>query len=105
MEAPGTEAAAAEFSRRWPDPPPAPAGAADPRSTWIDLSVCALEYFSLAELLGPAAAAAELSSYEGYTWIYGQILASPGWFSDTLQRHDLQVPSQPPVPRRYFGGP
>lgn len=57
MEGPGTEAAAAEFSRRWPDPPP-PAGAADPRSTWIHLSVCTLEYLSLAEILGPAAAAA-----------------------------------------------
>jgi hypothetical protein len=57
MEGPGTEAAAVEFSRRWTDPPPPPAGAADPRSTWIHLSVCALEYLSLAEILGSAAAA------------------------------------------------
>ena len=104
MEGPGTEAAAAEFSRRWPDPPPPPAGAADPRSTWIHLSICALEYFSLAGLLSPAAAAAELSSYQSYTWIYGQVLASPAWFAGTLHRHGLQVPRQPPVPRRYFGG-
>ena len=103
MEGPGTEAAAAEFSRRWPDPPPPPAGAADPRSTWIHLSVCALEYLSLAEILGPAAAAAELRRYAGYTWIYDQILASPDWFSGFLRRHGLQVPRQPPVPRRYFG--
>lgn len=102
-EGPGTEAAAAEFSRRWPDPPPPPAGAADPRSTWIHLSVCALEYLSLAELLGPAAAAAELRQHQGYSWIYSQILASPGWFSGLLLRHGLQVPRQPPVPRRYFG--
>jgi hypothetical protein len=80
MEGRGTEAAAAEASRRWPDPPPPPAGAADPRSTWIHLSVCALEYRSLAGILGPAAAAAELRQHAGYSWIYGQILASPGWF-------------------------
>jgi hypothetical protein len=46
MEGPGTEAAAVEFSRRWPEPPPLPAGAADARSTWIHLSVCTLEYVS-----------------------------------------------------------
>lgn len=103
MEGPGTEAAAAEASRRWPDPPPLPAGAADARSTWIHLSVCALEYLSLAAILSPAAAAAELSQHAGYSWIYEQILASPGWFSGFLRRHGLQVPSQPPVPRRYFG--
>lgn len=105
MEGPGTEAAAVEFSSRWPDPPPAPAGAADARSTWIHLSVCALEYFSLAEILGPAAAAAELRQYTGYSWIYDQILASPDWFSGILRRHGLHVPRQPPVPRRYFGEP
>ncbi len=105
MEGPGTEAAAVEASGRWPDPPPPPAGAADARSTWIHLSVCALEYHSLAGLLGPAAAAAELSQHAGYSWIYGQILADPGWFSGFLRRHGLQVPSQPPVPRRYFGDP
>lgn len=103
MEGPGTEAAAAEFSRRWPDPPPPPAGAADPRSTWIHLSVCTLEYLSLAEILGPAAAAAELRQHSGYSWIYQQILASPDWFAGILHRHGLQVPRQPPVPRRYFG--
>lgn len=103
MEGGGTEAAAAEASRRWPDPPPPPAGAADARSTWTHLSVCALQYFSLAELLGPAATAVELRRHEGYSWIYGQILADPGWFSGFLLRHGLQVPGQPPVPRRYFG--
>jgi hypothetical protein len=105
MEGPGTEAAATEAGTRWPDPPPPPAGAADPRSTWLHLSVCALEYRSLAEILGPAAAAAELRQHAGYSWIYGQILASPDWFSGFLHRHGLQVPWQPPVPRRYFGEP
>jgi hypothetical protein len=103
MEGPGTEAAAIEFSSRWPDPPPPPAGAADARSTWIHLSVCALEYLSLAGILDPGSAAAELRQHQGYSWIYGQILASPSWFSGLLRRHGLQVPPQSPVPRRYFG--
>jgi hypothetical protein len=103
MEGPGTEAAVADFSGRWPDPPPPPAGAADARSTWLHLSVCSLEYFSLAGILGTAAAAAELRQHTGYSWIYEQILTSPDWFSGVLGRHGLRVPEQPPVPRRYFG--
>ncbi len=106
LEGPGTDSASAEASRRWPDPPPLPAGGAtDPTSTWLHMSVCALEYHSLRELLGPSAAAAELRQHAGYAWIYGQILASPGWFSGFLHRHDLQVPDQPPVPRRCFSQP
>jgi hypothetical protein len=62
------------------------------------MSVCALEYHSLGEILGPSAAAAELREHAGYSWIYGQILANPGWFSSFLHRHGLQVPAQPPVP-------
>ena len=103
LEGPGTDRAVAEASRRWPDPPPLPAGPADPRSTWLHMSICALEYQSLSEILGPSAAAAELRRHAGYSWIYGQILAAPGWFAAFLQRHGLQVPGQPPVPRRYFG--
>ena len=103
LEGPGTEAAAAEASRRWPDPPPLPAGGADARSTWLHMSVCALEYQSLREILGPSAATGELRLHTGYAWIYGQILAAPRWFAGFLQRHGLQVPGQPPVPRRYFG--
>jgi hypothetical protein len=105
LEGPGTDSAVAEASQRWPDPPAAPAGAADRQSTWLHLSVCALEYVSLSELTGPAAAAAELEQHAGYAWIYGQILADPGWFSGFLARHGLRVPSQPPLPRRYFGPP
>jgi hypothetical protein len=56
LEGPGTDAAAAEASERWPDPPPLPAGGTDTASTWLHMSVCALEYFSLSEILGPAAA-------------------------------------------------
>lgn len=103
MEGPGTEAAAAEASGRWPDPPLPPGGRNDARSIWIHLSVCALEYFSLAEILGSAAAAAELRQHEGYSWIYAQILAGPDWFSSFLHRHGLGVPTRLPVPRRYFG--
>jgi hypothetical protein len=101
LEGPGTESASAEASQRWPDPPPLSAGGAtDPTSTWLHMSVCAMEYQSLCELLGPAAAAAELGQHAGYRWIYGQILADPGWFSGFLHRHGLRVPDQPPVPRR-----
>ena len=106
LEGPGTDSASAEASKRWPDPPPLSAGGAtDPTSTWLHISVCALEYHSLSELLGPSAATAELRQHTSYSWIYGQILASPGWFSGFLHRHGLRVPEQPPVPRRCFGEP
>jgi hypothetical protein len=106
LEGPGTDSASAEARRRWPDPPPPSAGgAADPASTWLHMSVCALEYCSLSDLLGPSAAAAELRQHAGYSWIYGQILASPDWFSGFLHRHGLQIPEQPPAPRRYIGQP
>jgi len=103
LEGPGTDSASAEASKRWPDPPPLSAGGAtDPTSTWLHMSVCALEYHSLSEILGHPAAAAELRQHDGYSWIYRQILASPDWFSGFLRRHGLQVPAQPPVPRRCF---
>jgi hypothetical protein len=106
LEGPGTDSASAEASRRWPDPPPLSAGGGtDPTSTWLHMSVCALEYRSLSELLGPSAAAAELRQHTGYAWIYGQILASPDWFAGFLHRHGLRVPDQPPVPRRCFSEP
>ena len=69
------------------------------------MSTCALEYHSLRELIGATAAAAELRQHAGYGWIYGQILADPGWFSGFLHRHRLRVPEQPPVPRRLVGEP
>ena len=104
LEGPGTDSASAEASTRWPDPPPLSAGGATgPTSTWLHMSVCALEYHSLSDLLGRSAAAAELRQHTGYSWIYGQILASPDWFSGYLHRHGLRVPEQPPVPRRYLG--
>jgi hypothetical protein len=103
LEGPGSDSASAEASRLWPDPPSFPAGGAtDAASTWLHMSVCALEHRSLSELLGPSAAAAELRQHAGYSWIYGQVLASPDWFSGFLHRHGLQVPGQPPVPRRCF---
>jgi hypothetical protein len=106
LEGPGTESASAEATRQWPDPPPLSAGGAtDPASTWLHMSVCALEYHSLCELVGPAAAAAELRQHAGYGWIYGQILADPGWFSGFLHRHGLRTPEQPPVPRRLVSEP
>jgi hypothetical protein len=106
LEGPGTDSATAEARTRWPDPPPlAAGGATDATSTWLHMSVCALEYHSLADLLGPSAAVAELRQHAGYSWIYGQILARPDWFAGFLHRHGLQVPAQPPVPRRYCGQP
>ncbi len=102
-EGPGTDAATAEAARRWPEPPPPPAGCHDAESSWLHMSVCALEYRSLAEVIGRAAAAAELRRHRNYSWIYGQILADPGWFEAFLDRHGLRVPDPPPVPRRYIG--
>ncbi len=103
LTGPDDDAATTEASLRWPDPPPPPAGAEDAQSTWLHMYVCALEYQSLAELIGVSSAAAELGRHRYYAWIYEQILADPGWFAHFLGRHGLTVPSQPPVPRRYCG--
>jgi hypothetical protein len=106
VEGPGTDPAIAEAGQRWPDPPLLWAGGGtDPESTWLHMSVCALEYFSLVEILGRPAAEAELRRHASYAWIYRQILADPDWFVGYLDRHGLRVPSQPPVPRRYVGDP
>lgn len=103
LEGPGLDEAIAEAGRRWPVPPPPPAGARDARSTWLHMSVCALEFQSLSEIIGPALAAAELRELGRYSWIYGQVLEDSGWFARFLRRHGLHVPEQPPVPRRYCG--
>jgi hypothetical protein len=100
VEGPATDGA----RQRWPDPPPFTAGGGeDPESTWLHMSVCTLEYLSLSEILGPSAAADELGQHAGYGWIYGQILADLDWFVGFLRRHGLEVPGQPPIPRRYVG--
>jgi hypothetical protein len=103
IEGPGTTSATAEASERWPDPPPLPAGGHSAQSTWLHMSVCALEYQSLSELVGQAAAEAELAQHVSYSWLYEQILADPAWFAGYLARHGLAVSARPPVPRRYFG--
>lgn len=103
IEGPGTDGATAEASQRWPEPPPPPAGCHSAQSTWLHMSVCALEYQSLSEVLGQAEASAELAQQVSYSWLYEQILADPPWFAGYLARHGLSVPRQPPVPRRYFG--
>jgi hypothetical protein len=103
LEGPGVDNAIIEASTRWPSPPPPPAGCHDARSTWLHMGVCALEYQSLSLILGHEAAATELKQHQGYSWLYGQILDDPGWFSSFLHRHGIQVPEQSPVPRRYVG--
>jgi hypothetical protein len=103
VEGPGVDAATTEASQRWPQPPPPPAGGHDAESTWLHMTVCALEYQSLCELLGTEAAAAELRQQKHYSWLYEQILADPGWFAAFLDRHGITVPAQIPVPRRYCG--
>jgi hypothetical protein len=105
LDGPGVDEATTEASRRWPDPPPFPAAGQDAQSTWLHMSVCALEFQSLSEIIGPASAVAELTELGRYSWIYGQIFADPGWFAGFLRRHGLHVPEQPPVPRRYCGEP
>lgn len=105
LDGPSPQDAIAEARQRWPDPPLLPAGGNDPEGTWLHMSVCALEYFSLVEVLGQPAATAELRQHAVYSWIYGQILADPGWFAGFLDRHGLRLPSEPRVPRRYVGDP
>jgi hypothetical protein len=48
----------------------------------------------------PAAAVAELGPRLHYGWVYRQILDDPARFGSFLDRHDIRVPAQPPVPRR-----
>jgi hypothetical protein len=102
-EGPGIDPATTEVRSRWPDPPGPPGGGHDAESTWMHLSLCALEFFSLSEIIGTAAAEAELRQQKYYGWIYEQILADPDWFAGFLDRHDLRLPEQAPVPRRYYG--
>jgi hypothetical protein len=103
LDEPGTAAATREASQRWPEPPPPPAGCATAESTWLHMSLCALEFASLTELIGRDAAAAELAQHRVYAWVYEQVLAEPAWFASYLARHGLRVPGHAPVPRRYFG--
>ncbi len=103
LQVPGLDAASTEASQRWPDPPPLPAGGHDAESTWLHVSVCGLEYLSLSEMIGAAEAESQLRSQRIYSWIYEQVLADVGWLTDFLARHDLRVPSQIPVPRRFVG--
>ncbi len=103
LQLPGFDAATTEVSKRWPDPPPLPAGGHDAESSWLHLSICALEYASLGEVIGIDAATAELRQQRIYGWMYERILAEPEWFADLLGRHELRLPSKVPVPRRYYG--
>jgi hypothetical protein len=103
IDGPGVYDAIAEARRRWPDPPPPPAGCHNAESSWVHLVVCALEYLSLSDVIGPPAAAVVLAQLKHYSWVYDQILGDPVWFSALLRRHDVRIPEQPPVPRRYFG--
>jgi hypothetical protein len=103
IDDPGVYDAMAEARNRWPDPPPPPAGCHDAESSWVHLIVCALEYLSLSDLIGPPAAAVVLAQFKHYSWVYDQILGDPAWFSGLLARHGLHIPVQPPIPRRYLG--
>ncbi len=103
IHAPGLDAATTEAASRWPDPPPPPAGSYDAQSSWLHISVCSLEYVSLAEVIGEAEAVAVLRGRLHYSWMYEQILADPAWARDLLMRHGLFAPAAPPVPRRYYG--
>jgi hypothetical protein len=103
IQGPGVDAATTEAAMRWPDPPPPPAGSYDAKSSWLHISVCSLEYVSLAEVIGEADAVAALSGRQHYSWMYKQILADPAWARDLLSRHGLSAPAAPPVPRRYYG--
>jgi hypothetical protein len=103
IQGPGIDAATTEAASRWPDPPPPPAGSHSAQSSWLHISVCSLEYVSLAEVIGEAEALAVLSRQLYYSWMYEQILADPAWARDLLNRHGLAVPAAPSVPRRYYG--
>jgi hypothetical protein len=103
IQGPGVDAATTEAATRWPDPPPPPAGSYDAKSSWLHISICSLEYVSLADVIGEADAIAALRGRLHYSWMYERILADPAWARDMLSRHGLSVPAAPPVPRRYYG--
>jgi hypothetical protein len=104
IQGPGIDAATTEASRRWPDPPgDDDGGGHHAQSTWLHIAVCGLEFLSLSDVIGTAEAEAELRQHTYYAWIYEQILADQGWLADFLARHDLRIPQEIPVPRRYVG--
>lgn len=103
IHGPGLDAATTEAAMRWPDPPPPPSGSYDAQSSWLHISVCSLEYVSLAEVIGEADAAAALRRQQYYSWMFEQILADAAWARNLLSRHGLSVPAGPPVARRYYG--
>jgi len=61
LEGLGAERAMADARQRWPDPPGPLAGGPSAEDTWLHMSVCTLEYQSLADIIGLHAAAEELA--------------------------------------------
>lgn len=87
-----TQEAITELEARYPTVPGPEGGGAESRGdTYQHLVVCALEYQSLIELLGPEAASAVIAAHGVYTWIYATVRHDWAFLAQLLRRHGLVV--------------
>lgn len=85
-----TQAAIAEISVLYPDPPAREAGgASDPRSTWLHLMVCSMELDALTDVLGSEHARSVLDARTVYPWVYDQVLADGAPIRAVMAEHGL----------------
>lgn len=91
------KAAIQELRQRFPAVPAfEDGGARGEGSTYLHLVVCPLEYASLTEVIGAAAARATIESIDVYTWVYATVLREWEYFADLLRRHGLELGDAPP---------
>ena len=88
------DSAVAELVRIFPDAPDGPSsgGARDKRSTYVHLLICQLEYDSVRDLVGDAAARRVIGSYSHYRWIYREVLERPERLRQVISKHGLDRP-------------
>ncbi|REJ78135.1 MAG: hypothetical protein DWQ47_17475 [Acidobacteria bacterium] len=95
-----TDAAKAEFRKKWPDVPSGgPEGARDEDSTYLHIAVVYLEYRAVRELLGELRAMSVMDFWkrDHYRWIYRTVQESPREVGKIMFDHGL-------IPREQTAG-
>ena len=99
------QAAIAEVKARYPRVAVGyPRGARDAASSYLHYLICALEYATLIELVGPDGAHRAITVWcaDHYTDIYAAVLRESAWLDELLARHGLRdctVPDRSREPR------
>jgi catechol 2,3-dioxygenase-like lactoylglutathione lyase family enzyme len=89
---PEVTAALAELRERYPSVPSFESGGArSGQSTYLHLVVCALEYASLAEVIGSDAARTTLERADVYAWIYKRVLGDWDYLAGVLASQGLPL--------------